>query len=180
MSLRLAALLVSVIGLTPAMAETAADRWNLSELYPSDAAWTTDAAQLEAEVEELAACKGHLGDNAARFKKCLDLQADMGKRYARMNLYSSEQLAGDTGAAAFLELSQRAEVLGAKLNEASSFINPEILRLGKNKIARFVAQDASLKIYRHPLDEILRLARPTLRREGGGLGSAVWGVSGAR
>ena len=68
MSLRLAALLVLVIGLTPAMAETPADRWNLSELYPSDAAWNGDASKLEAQMKELAACKGHLGDNAARFK----------------------------------------------------------------------------------------------------------------
>src|ERR1700738_2095105 len=142
MSLRLAALLVSVIGLTPAMAETPADRWNLSELYPSDAAWNADAARLEAQMKELAACKGHLGDNAARFKRCLDLQADMGKRFARMNVYSSEQLAEDTGAAAYLELSQKAEVLGAKLNEANAFVNPEVLRLGKSKIARFLAQDA--------------------------------------
>ena len=179
MSLRLAVLLASAIGLTPAMAETAADRWNLSELYPSDAAWNTDAAKLEAQMKELAACKGHLGDNAARFKKCLGLQADMGKRYARMNLYSSEQLAGDTGAAAFLELSQKAEVLGAKLNEASSFMNPEILRLGKNKIARFVAQDASLKIYRHPLDEILRLAPHTLDSEGESLVAQFGLMSGA-
>jgi oligoendopeptidase F len=179
MSLRVAALLVSVIGLTTAMAETPADRWNLSELYPSDAAWSADASKLDAQMKELAACKGHLGDNAARFKKCLDLQADMGKRYARMNLYSSEQLAGDTGAAAFLELSQKAEVLGAKLNEASSFMNPEILRLGKNKIARFVAQDASLKIYRHPLDEILRLARHTLDSEGESLVAQFGLMSGA-
>jgi oligoendopeptidase F len=124
MSLRLAALLVSVIGLTPAMAETPADRRNLSELYPSDAAWNADASKLEAQMKELAACQDHLGDNDGRFKKCLDLQTDMGKRHARMNLYSSEQLAGDTGAAASLELTQKAEMLGAKLNEASSFMNP--------------------------------------------------------
>ena len=179
MSLRLAALLVAVVGLTPAMAETPADRWNLAELYPSDAAWNADASKLEAQMKDLAACKGHLGGNAARFKKCLDLQADMGKRYARMNLYASEQLAGDTGAAAFLELSQKAEVLGARLNEATSFMNPEILRLGKNKIARFVAQDASLKIYRHPLDEILRLAPHTLDSEGESLVAQFGLMSGA-
>src|ERR1700719_5257132 len=109
MSLRLTALLLSLIGYNLALADAPADRWNLAELYPSVAAWDTEASKLETQMKELAACKGHLGDNAARFKKCLDLQADMGKRFARMNLYSSEQLAGDTGAAAFLELTQKAE-----------------------------------------------------------------------
>jgi oligoendopeptidase F len=166
MSFRLAALLASLIGFNTATADSLADRWNLADLYPSVAAWNTDASRLEAQMKELAACKGHLGDSAARFKKCLDLQADMGKRYTRMDLYSSEQLSEDTGAAAFLELSQKSEVLGTKLNEATSFMNPEILRLGKNRISRFLAQDASLKIYRHPLDEILRLAPHTLDTEG--------------
>jgi oligoendopeptidase F len=167
MSFRFALLLVvSVIGFDPAMADSPADRWNLADLYPSIEAWNAEASRLESQMKELAACKGHLGDNVARFKKCLDLQADMGKRYARMVVYSSEQLSEDTGAAASLELSQKSEVLGAKLNEATSFMNPEILRLGKNKIARFIAQDASLKPYRHPLDEILRLAPHTLDKEG--------------
>jgi len=179
MSLRLIALLVSVIGFNPALADSPADRWNLAELYPSVAAWNTEASRLEAQMKELAACRGHLGDNAARFKKCLDLQADMGRRFARMNVYASEQLAEDTGSAAYLELSQKAEVLGTKLSEANAFLNPEVLRLGKNKIARFLAQDASLKIYRHPLEEILRLAPHTLDGEGESLVAQFGLMSGA-
>ena len=179
MSFRLAALLVSLVGFNPAMADSPADRWNLADLYPSVEAWNTDASRLEAQMKELAACKGHLGDSAARFKKCLDLQADMGKRYTRMNLYSSEQFAEDTSSAAYLELTQKAEILGTKLNEASAFMNPEILRVGKSRIARFLAQDASLKIYRHPLDEILRLAPHTLDSEGESLVAQFGLMSGA-
>jgi oligoendopeptidase F len=69
-------------------------------------------------------------------------------------------------AAPSLELQQKAEILGTKLNEAGSFVNPEILRLGKNRIDRFLAMDPSLKIYRHPLDEILRAAPHTLDAAG--------------
>jgi oligoendopeptidase F len=103
----------------------------------------------------------------------------MGKRFTRMKVYSSEQLAEDTGAAAYLELSQKAEVLGAKLGEANAFVNPEVLRLGKNKIAHFLAQDASLKINQHPLDEILRLAPHTLDSEGESLVAQFGLMSGA-
>ena len=163
---RFAALLVSLLGFNSAMADSPADRWNLADLYPSVDAWSADAAKLDAQMKDLAACKGHLGDNVARFKKCLDLQAEMYKRFLRMNVYSSEQLAEDTGSAPYLELSQRTDVLGSRLSEAGSFMDPEILRVGKEKIGRFLARDASLKIYRHPLDEILRLAPHTLNGEG--------------
>jgi len=166
MSFRLVALLVSSIGFNLALADSLDDRWNLADLYPSADAWNADAAMAEAQVHELAACKGHLGDSVARFKKCLDLQADITKRFLRMAVYSSEQLSGDTGAPANLELSQKTEVLEAKLNEADSFMKPELLQLGKQKIASFLARDASLKQYRHPLDEVLRLAPHTLDSEG--------------
>jgi len=179
MSFRLVVLLVSSIGLNIALAESLDDRWNLAEIYPSVEAWNADASRLEAQLKEFAACKGHLGDSVARFRKCLDLQADIAKRFTRMNVFSSEQLSEDTGSPAYLELSQRTDVLGAKLNDANSFVNPEILRLGRQKIAAFVAQDTALKIYRHPLDEILRLAPHTLDAEGESLVAQFGLMSGA-
>jgi oligoendopeptidase F len=159
-------LLLAVAWFAPALAETSADSWNLAEIYPSLAAWNTDAQKLEAQMKELASCKGRLGDSAARFRKCLDLQADMNKRHYRLLAFSSEQLADDTGASASLELEQRAATLGARLGEASSFMTPELLRLGPSRIARLLAADPALKIYRHPLGDMLRSAPHTLNAEG--------------
>ena len=178
MRLRLALAAAAVIGCAPALADPTADRWNLAHVYPSVAAWSADAATLGAQMRELARCKGRLGDGAARFRKCLDLQADMNKRYARLALYASEQLAEDTGAAASLELAQKADVLGVRLNESASFVNPEILRLGKARVARFIARDPALRIYRHPLDEILRMAPHTLDDAGEALVAQFGLVSG--
>src|SRR5438552_6591697 len=159
-------LLLIAAPISQALAQVDADRWNLSDLYPSAAAWNADAAKLEAQMKEFASCKGHLADSAARLRSCLELQADMTKRYLRMIVFSSQQLAEDTGAPASLELAQKGRVIGARLNEAGSFVNPEVLRMGKDKIARFVAQDAALKAYRYPLDQILHLAPLTLDAQG--------------
>ena len=82
---------IATVVLAPAYAETVADRWNLSEIYPSTAAWNADASKVDGQLKELAACKGHLGESAARFKQCLDLQADLTKRYYRLAAYASEQ-----------------------------------------------------------------------------------------
>jgi len=166
MAARLALSFAAATAFAPALAVSLADRWNLADLYPSVVAWNADAAKLEAQMAQFALCKGQLGDNVARFKKCLDLRADMTKRYYRMVVYSSEQLAEDTGAPASLELAQKARLLGNQLDEAGSFVNPEVLRMGKDKVARFLARDASLQIYRHPLDEILRAAPHTLDNTG--------------
>ncbi len=174
----LALAFVAAVALTPARADPSADRWNLAAVYPSVAAWSSDAATLEAQMREFGACKGRLGAGVARFRKCLDLQADMDKRYARLALYASEQLAEDTGAAASLELAQQADVLGVRLGEATAFVAPEVLRLGKARIARFLARHPALKIHRHPLDEILRMAPHTLDDAGEALVAQFGLISG--
>src|SRR5579864_3335307 len=117
-----------------AHAETEADRWNLGDLYPTTAAWNADADKLTSQFGEFAACKGHLGDSAARFKECMALRDDMRKRYYRMAVYSGELLAADHSVASSLELDQRGDVLGNKLSQAVSFVDPEVLALGKARV----------------------------------------------
>ncbi|MGZ5572009.1 MAG: oligoendopeptidase F [Usitatibacter sp.] len=149
-----------------AAAERPEDRWNLSDLYPNVTAWNADAARIGAQLGQFADCRGRLGESAKRFRECLDLEYDFLKRLGRLSVYSGELLAEDTGAPASLDLNQKAQVLGAKIAEATSFVNPEILAMGKAKIAAFVAKDPALKAYRQPIDDILRNAPHTLDRKG--------------
>jgi oligoendopeptidase F len=162
----LALTLSAALAIAPARAQSDADRWNLADLYSSAAAWSADAARLEAQLQSFAACKGKLGESAARLKACLEQQAEMTKRYQRLTIYAREQLAADTGVAASLALRQQAEVLGNRLTQATAFVDPEVLSLGRERVDRFVAEDPSLAIYRHPLDQILRNAPHTLDDEG--------------
>jgi Oligoendopeptidase F len=125
MKFRLLLLSIAAAVLAPAYAETPADRWDLSEIYLSTAAWNADASKVDGQLKELAGCKGHLGESAARFKQCLDLQADLTKRYYRLAAYASEQAAEDTGNAAFQELDQKSDLLGNRVTEGSAFVDPE-------------------------------------------------------
>jgi oligoendopeptidase F len=145
-----------------AAADGPQDRWNLADLYPDVKAWNEDAAKVESQLQRFTACRGKLGESARRFKECLELEYDVLKRYARLSVYSGELLAEDTGAPASLELSQKAQIVGAKISEATSFVNPEIIKLGSAKVSGFLAHDPSLAVYRQPLDDILRNAPHTL------------------
>lgn len=150
----------------PAVAEPIDDRWRLEDLYATPAAWDADAAALEAQLGSFAACKGHLGDSAASLRRCMDLQAEIEKRYNRLAVYAREQLAADTGDAASLALVQRLGLLGNKVERASSFVKPEVLRIGADKVAQFVAAEPGLRPHRVPLDRMLRAGPHTLDDEG--------------
>ncbi len=153
-------------GVSAAAAERPEDRWNLADLYPSVAAWNADAAILQSRLKNFGDCRGHLGDSVQRFSSCLDLGSEIRRRYARLWVYASEQRAEDTGVSANLELAQRAKVLGNRVSEATSFVSPEVLSLGADRVGRLLAEDPALKIYRQPLDNILRAAPHTLDTQG--------------
>src|SRR5215470_9825909 len=158
----LLAFIAAFIGIEALAAESSADRWNLGDIYPSAEAWNADAAKLDNQVREFAGCKGRMGESAARLRQCLDLQADMTRRYYRMAAFSGEQVSEDTGNAAYLELDQKADLLGNRVNEATAFVDPEIIHIGKDRVAQFVAQEPGLAIYRFLLEQILRRAPHTL------------------
>jgi len=142
------------------------DRWNLADLYADEAAWNADAAKLEAQLADIAKCKGKLGTSARRFRECFDLIYDATKRYYRLGVYAGELESEDTGDPARQALSQKSQVIATKLTEASSFVNPEVLAIGKAKIDGFFRAEPRLAIYRHPVDDILRAAPHTLDAKG--------------
>ena len=156
----------SVLHQSSNAAETEADRWNLQDLYATSTDWDNDAATLKKQLEYLATCNNQLGSSARRFKSCMDMFSDVLKRYARLSSYASQLHDQDTGATAGLDLSQRADVLGNKFESATSFLRPEVLKIGAAKINTFFKQEPGLAIYRHPLDDILRSGKHTLDKKG--------------
>lgn len=156
----------SVLHQSSNAAETEADRWNLQDLYATSTDWDNDAATLKKQLEYLGTCNNQLGSSARRFKSCMDMFSDVLKRYARLSSYASQLHDQDTGATAGLDLSQRADVLGNKFESATSFLRPEVLKIGAAKINNFFKQEPGLAIYRHPLDDILRSGKHTLDKKG--------------
>ena len=163
---------IALLGLTLALplsvtgAEAQADRWNLKDLYQTQAAWEQDANTLERQLKSLSACAGHLSQSPKRLQTCLDLNAEVLKRYYRLSGYASQLRDEDTGQPAGQDLKQRAEVLGNRLEESTSFLSPEILKLGRSKVATLLKGSQAAQRYAHWLDDILRSAPHTLDRKG--------------
>ncbi|HYL89338.1 MAG TPA: oligoendopeptidase F [Burkholderiales bacterium] len=162
-------ILAFAAGSALAATERPEDRWNLSDMYPSVAAWQQDAAKLQSQLKSFGACRGHLGDSTVRLKSCLDAYSDFTKRYARLETYASELLSEDTGKPESLELQEKSHALGAEHSEATAFLRPEVLKLGRAKVEALIKGDLSLAIYRHTLDDIVRMAPHTLDARGEGI-----------
>jgi len=142
------------------------DHWNLAEIYPDEGAWNADYAKVEADLKQFAACRGKMGASAKRLRECLDLEYAILQRSAKVSTYASERAAEDTGDQARQALDQKSNVLGSAISEATSFVSPEILAIGKAKIAGFYKAEPRLATYRHVIDDVLRTAPHTLDAKG--------------
>jgi len=167
-----ASAVASLVLAAPAMAQGAAASgataaWDLSEIYPNDAAW--DAARKKAleAIKGLAQYKGHLGDSADTLAKALTLQSDLDRDISRIYTYASLKADEDVRVAANQEKQAQAQDLYTGFGEASAWIAPELLTVGEAKIKGFVASNAVLKArFDFALTDVVRQAAHTLSPEG--------------
>ena len=168
-----AALIVLAALAHPAIAAEAAaadpdlqHRWNLQDLYPTTEAWTAARQEVAGKLDALAACSGHLGDSPETLLGCLDTYFELIKQTSRVGIYASTLSDSDMRVAEAMEMRQQAGMLGTELRQAGSFLDPELLAVGAERIAELTAAESKLATYAHYLDNTLRQQPHTLSIEG--------------
>jgi oligoendopeptidase F len=146
-------------------APTGAAAWDLTDLYPDAAAWEAERSAIAVRLPQLVAYKGRLGQSAATLKAALQLQSDFTLKVVRLDTYASLKRDEDVRIAANQERAQKSTDLFAALDQAGSWMSPEILTIGKAKIKGFLAADPGLARFRFGLEDQLRQAEHTLSPE---------------
>jgi len=137
-------------------------KWNLTEIYPTDAAWRTAKDTLSRDLPKLRQFQGKLTSSAGTLADALELQANYSKTLARLYSYASLLADQDTRDSAHEGMRQEMNQLGAAFGAESSFIEPELLRGGADTVKGFVAAEPRLKIYGFYLSDVFRRASHTL------------------
>jgi oligoendopeptidase F len=163
----------------PPLAGQAHVVWDLTELYPTDAAWAAERKSVADALPGLAGIKGTLGKDAADLAKGLRTISDLQRRLARLSTYAGLKRDEDTRNAANQDRHQRAELLSTDLASATAFVNPEIIQIGQARIDQFIAADPALKPFTFMLKDILRQAPHTLGVEAEGVLAAAGQVRAA-
>jgi oligoendopeptidase F len=182
---KIAALLACLLLLSPAASADAPPAqdphlvWDLTELYPTDAAWDAERQSIADALPGLAALKGTLGKDAASLAKGLRAISDVQRRLARLSTYASLKRDEDTRNATNQDRLQRVELLSTDFATATSFVNPEIIQIGAARIGQFVAAEPKLKVFAFLLKDTLRQAPHTLGREAENVLAAAGQVRGA-
>jgi oligoendopeptidase F len=136
-------------------------KWKTADLYPSESAWLEARDAIAARLPALARFQGRMGESADAFTTALSTRMAVDSALARLQVYASMVKDEDARVTRPTELSRMADLLAVDYASAVSYMRPEILALGPDRVRAFVTQDARLQPYRPWLEDILRYAPHT-------------------
>ncbi|HLB01480.1 MAG TPA: oligoendopeptidase F, partial [Bacteroidota bacterium] len=130
--------------------------WNLRDLYSDDAAWRREKEGLRSRIPDIATFRGTLADSGARLLECLRFADELSKEFMRLSAYAGMHFDENTRDSGYLAMQAEMSQVGSTFSSAASFIEPEILAAGADTIARLLAAEEGLSVYRHYLDDLRR------------------------
>lgn len=139
--------------------------WDLTRLFPDDAAWETERQAVAAEIPQLPALRGSLGRGAAAMRETLDRLSTLNQRMSRLWVYASTQSSTDNGNRRNQERMGLMSALWGRMSSALAWVDPEIQALGPAQVAGFEAAEPGLKRHASRLRRALRQAPHTLSSE---------------
>ncbi|MEW6564263.1 MAG: oligoendopeptidase F [Spirochaetota bacterium] len=129
--------------------------WDLSRLYPSDAAWYDSLAVYEKMIEKIESYRGTLGRSAETLADWLDFYKELGILEERLAYYSELRQTEDEGAGEARTMTGRFAMAQAKAQAAASWAVPEIQAIPDSSIQSFLKHERMTE-YRIYLQKLLR------------------------
>ncbi len=139
--------------------------WDLSEIYATEAEWNAAREGMLTELDSLDALRGTLGDSADSLYTALTAISDAQKTIQRVSTYASLSADEDLRVSHTQERRQLAQILTARFTEATAWVQPELLAVGRETIEAYLGEDDRLAPFAYGLQNSLRNAPHTLSEE---------------
>ena len=142
--------------------DTARYEWDLTDIYADASDWQSALDQVSLRITEFQNLKGSLGVNAQSFLRVMSEYSDLNKEAARAYVYTSLQRDADQREPEAQARFGLARQMYTDLTAGLSWINPELLKIGEDKVNRFFEEESDLADYEFLVRDILRQSPHTL------------------
>lgn len=139
--------------------------WDLTTIFPDDAAFDQAFEDVKVAVKEVAGYQGTLHEGAATFLQALEGILAVYRQLETLYVYSHLKNDQDTGNTQYQGLYARASSLLAETSEALAWFEPELLTLSDEQIAAYFEEAPKLTEYRHYIQQMLDNRPHTLPAE---------------
>ena len=139
--------------------------WRLEDIYPDEALWEQELQEAKELAAEVGKFEGRLGESARILYEALKAYDDCSLKLDRVGGYSFMRHDQDAGNSHYQELQLKAQGVSVRISEELAFVEPEILAIPDEVIARFCEEEPGIRDYEVTIREIRRMKEHTLTKE---------------
>lgn len=139
--------------------------WCMEDVYARDDLWQADFNKLSETYSDLESFAGRLSENGEVLLAYLQRKDELMNLLGRLYLYAAQKSDEDVSNGTYQEFTDKIGTLAVKVESLCAFENPEILQMAPEKVWEFIEQVPELEVYRHYLEDILRMKPHTLSHE---------------
>ena len=163
-------------------------KWNLADIFPDWEAWQVAFAALDARIGEFAALQGTLAGGADALLRAFRLNDELGQLAYKVWYFAALQYDEDQRDNAVNAKRQQVQIQLARLGQAASWFNPELLQIPLDTVRGWIDARADLQVYRFAIEDLYRQQEHVLdqageqlmslaSRLGGSPNDAYWALS---
>ena len=141
-------------------------KWNLLDIFPNWEAWQQGYDVLEAHIDEYAAFKGTLSQGGQRLLQAFKMSDELGQLAYRVWYFPSLQYDEDQRDNAVNAKRQQVQILFARLQQAQSWFNPELLSIPLETVRGWMEEVEPLRLYRFAIEDLYRQQEHVLDESG--------------
>lgn len=139
--------------------------WKMEDLFPDDREWEKSLEQMRGSAGEFRRWQGKLCRNPEELFRALRELDELLLLSERVVVYASQRYHQDMGNRYYQELEGKAREAQSAVSDAVSFVSPELLACGREKLEEYRKQYPELEFYGRFLEEELRAGEHVLSSE---------------
>ena len=141
-------------------------KWNLFDIFPAWDEWQKGYDTLEGQIEKYAVFKGTLSLGPHRLLEAFKLSDELGQLAYRVWYFPSLQYDEDQRDNSVNAKRQQVQLLFARLQQAQSWFNPELLSIPLETVRGWMEQSEPLRLYRFAIEDLYRQQEHVLDEAG--------------
>lgn len=140
-------------------------KWDLTPIYKSEDDWKKDYEEVKNGIEKVKDFKNTFLKDGKELYKFLVYDEGVSRKLEKLYYYAHLNYDSNTLDEKYKVMNNMVTDLFSRYDELSSYVNPEILKLDKEKLDSFYKDEAKLKDYKFNIDDIYRFKEHTLSED---------------
>ena len=130
--------------------------WNAESVFPSDAAWEKELKQVIEDTAKIKKFQGHLTEGPSILLDAMNEFANLVARAQIVAVYAGFSYQVDTTNQQTAGMRSKAQGMYGQVLSAISFLQPEILGIGKSKLDEWMHESSKLEVYQQSFEDLFR------------------------